>query len=189
MPGLQFKIELNQSEPRVWRRIVVPYNYTFYKFHLAIQGAFGWENYHLFQFLESGFLDKVSYAELNEESNQDSEYVTKDAKRAKIKHIFLKIDEFLYIYDLGDKWEHSIKFEKIVEEDIERPFCIEGGGNCPPEDSGGIRGYARIIESVNTPDHKDREEYAEWLGLRPGEKWDMESFNVKEANKRLCLLA
>lgn len=101
---------------------------------------------------------------------------------------FLKTDSFIYIYDFGDKWEHTLKFEKIVEEDIERPHCTEGGGNCPPEDSGGIRGYAQIVESVNAPGHVDRDEYAEWLVLKHGEKWDIYIFNVREANKRLCLL-
>jgi hypothetical protein len=57
----QFYIELQESDPLVWRRIVVPADYTFYQLHKAIQGAFGWENSHLFQFSESGFSDKAVY--------------------------------------------------------------------------------------------------------------------------------
>jgi hypothetical protein len=41
MAGFQSKIEIHQSNPKIWRRIIILYGYTFYKFHLAIQGAFG----------------------------------------------------------------------------------------------------------------------------------------------------
>jgi hypothetical protein len=40
---LQFKIQLKYiRKPIVWRRIQVPYDYTFYHFHLAIQCCMGW---------------------------------------------------------------------------------------------------------------------------------------------------
>ena len=188
MPGLQFKIEIHGSKPKIWRRIIVPSDYSFYKFHLAIQGAFGWENYHLFEFSEKGFLDKICYSELNEENNNDEEFVTKDARRAKIKNVFHKVAHFKYIYDLGDRWEHNIKFEEIVQREIERPYCTEGGGACPPEDSGGLGGYAAILEALNTPNHPEQEHYIGWLGLLPREKWDASFCSVREVNKRLCLL-
>lgn len=111
MPGLQFYIELSDSNPRVWRRIVVPYEYSFYKFHLAIQGAFGWENYHLFQFSENGFLDKVSYAEKKAEIDSDPELRVKDAKKSKIRQLFNQDQKkLIYLYDFGDSWEHSVLF-------------------------------------------------------------------------------
>lgn len=188
MPSLQFCIELLESNPKVWRRIVVPYEYTFYKFHLAIQGAFGWENYHLFQFSENGFLDKVSYAELAEDINNDPEYIQKNAKRAKIKLVFNLNEEFIYIYDFGIKWSHQIVYEKILDEEIERPYCIDGGGACPPEDCGGLEGYARIIEILNTPEHLEKESQVQWLGLVKGEKWDVNFCSLREINKRLCLI-
>jgi hypothetical protein len=188
MLGLQFCIELKGSEPKVWRRIVVPHDYTFYKFHLAIQGAFGWENCHLFQFSENGMLDKVSYAELDKESNEGPEFVTKDAKRSKIKLVFATQKEFVYIYDFGDNWIHRIIFEEIIDDDIERPYCAAGEGACPPEDCGGLSGYAAMLKVMNTPNHPEQAEYFEWLGLMPGEKWDANFCNIREINKRLCLL-
>lgn len=188
MSGFQFKIEIQGSNPKIWRRIIVPYEYTFYRFHLAIQGAFGWENSHLFQFCENGFMDKICYAELHEESNDDPEFVTKDARREKIKKVFVKHDHFKYIYDFGDNWEHTINVEEIVEDEIERPYCIEGGGACPPEDCGGLGGYAAIVESLNTPGHPERKENIDWLGLLPKEKWQVNFCSVREVNKRLCLL-
>ena len=46
----QFKITLCEIEPKIWRRIQVPGNYNFHKFHLAIQHAMGWTDSHLHQF-------------------------------------------------------------------------------------------------------------------------------------------
>ncbi len=189
MPGFQFHIELSGSNPRVWRRIVVPYEYSFYKFHLAIQGAFGWENYHLFQFSKNGFRDKVSYAEITAEMDSDPEHSVKDAKKSKIRQVFNQNQKrLIYIYDFGDNWEHSVLFEKFVDENIERPYCLEGMNACPPEDCGGLGEYAAMVEAFKEPGNPEKESYREWLGLNPGEDWDETYCSVREINKRLCLL-
>ena len=50
------KIQLkNITQPPVWRRLLVPARFNFWEFHLVIQAAFGWENYHMFQFSPSGY--------------------------------------------------------------------------------------------------------------------------------------
>jgi len=53
--ALQFKIQLKHiAEPVVWRRVVVPEEFTFLQFHMAIQFSFGWFDAHLFQFSPTG---------------------------------------------------------------------------------------------------------------------------------------
>ena len=189
MPGLQFYIELIDSDPKIFRRVVVPFEYTFHKFHLAIQGAFGWENSHLFRFSETGFEDKLSYEELTEDSNTYPEFVVKDARRSKIKLVFTHDKKkFVYIYDFGDSWKHLIVHEKFVDKEIERPYCIDGAGACPPEDCGGMRGYECMLATLKTPNDPERTNYIEWLGLAPNEKWDESFCSIREVNKRLCLL-
>ena len=47
---LQFKITLTETDPPVWRRILIPDSYTFYDFHVAIQDAMGWMDSHLHDF-------------------------------------------------------------------------------------------------------------------------------------------
>jgi prepilin-type processing-associated H-X9-DG protein len=46
----QFKITLNDSKPSIWRRIVVPANYSFWDLHVAIQDSMGWLDYHPHEF-------------------------------------------------------------------------------------------------------------------------------------------
>ena len=51
--------------------------------------------------------------------------------------------KFLYEYDFGDSWRHSIKLEGIVSEEpgTKYPRCTDGGRACPPEDVGGLWDY------------------------------------------------
>ncbi len=47
---LQFKIELPEILPLIWRRILVPSDYNFWDLHVAIQDSMGWLDYHLHHF-------------------------------------------------------------------------------------------------------------------------------------------
>ena len=78
--------------------------------------------------------------------------------------------------------------EKIVDEVISGPICIDGHGACPPEDVGGIGGYQELLKALSTAGHPEQDEYLEWLGLAPGEKWDPAFFSIREVNKRMALL-
>src|SRR5688572_21683756 len=119
----QFYIELQESKPLVWRRIIVPADYTFYQLHMAIQGAFGWENCHLFSFSKHGHLDKVSYG-IPDPHNQDRELIVKDAAKSLIGEVFKKEGQFyIYVYDFGDGWKHTVEFEKSAPDKIARPYC------------------------------------------------------------------
>src|SRR5688500_13855799 len=101
----QFYIELEESNPLVWRRIVVPASYTFYQLHKAIQGAFGWENCHLFQFCENGIEDATCFGELYDDIDED--VITFDARKIKMKSVLNKEEQlYYYIYDFGDEWKH-----------------------------------------------------------------------------------
>src|SRR3989339_2088244 len=48
---LQFKIELQEITPIIWRRILVPADYNFWDLHVAIQDSMGWQDYHLHEFI------------------------------------------------------------------------------------------------------------------------------------------
>ena len=47
---LQLKATLTGIKPAIWRRILVPADYTFFDLHIALQDAFGWFDCHLHQF-------------------------------------------------------------------------------------------------------------------------------------------
>ena len=89
-----------------------------------------------------------------------------------------------YEYDFGDGWEHKIVLEKILpfEPGNAEPKCIAGRRSCPPEDVGGIWGYARFLEAYSDADHPEHEEMLEWAG----EDFDPERFDQSEVNAILA---
>lgn len=173
----QFKITLQDSSPPIWRRIQVPETYTFWDLHVAIQDAFGWEDYHLheFEILHPTSKRKVRIGFPDDDFGRDilinwkekiSDYFTLDNKKSN------------YTYDFGDDWEHTIVLEKILprEENIDYPKCIEGKRACPPEDCGGIWGYEDFLDAIKNPKHEQHKEMLEWIG----NDFDSEHFDTDE---------
>ncbi len=168
-----FKIALKGIEPEIWRRIEVPEDYNFWDLHVAIQDAMGWLDYHLHEFRMK---DSSTGKELEIGiPDQDFGFNVLTGWEEKIVDYFTMENKTMnYIYDFGDYWEHTIELEDIYpgEEDKEYPCCLAGARACPPEDSGGVPGYYRVVEILNDPEHEEYEFILDWL---EGE-YDLECF-------------
>lgn len=90
--------------------------------------------------------------------------------------------QFLYTYDFGDDWKHSIDVENIQDKEEGRkyPICIGGELNCPPEDCGGIPGYLNLTEILKDKSHPEYEEMREWTG-----RYNPQKFNMSKINREL----
>jgi hypothetical protein len=177
----QLKITLVESRPPIWRRIQVK-DCTLDELHEHIQTAMGWTNSHLHHFKvgEQLYGDPM----LMQENFEDMEY--EDSTTTKISDILPKTARrfrFLYEYDFGDSWYHEVLFEGLVPADpkVKYPVCVEGARACPPEDCGGIWGYADFLESIQDPDNERHEELLEWIG---GD-FDPEKFDRAKATKEM----
>jgi hypothetical protein len=180
---LQFKIQIEDiTKPPVWRRVLVPNTFTFHKFHLVIQAAFGWKNCHIYQFSEK----ENDSAEIIGVPTDDDEWEVPviDSGNKKLKDVFVKEGKrFIYIYDLGDDWVHKIILEKIIHESGKRASCVDGKGACPPENCGGVWGYEDIKETFAMfPGNPKTKDLRKWLGLAENENLDVNKFNVDDAN-------
>ncbi|MDY0215759.1 MAG: plasmid pRiA4b ORF-3 family protein [Bacteroidales bacterium] len=181
---IQLKIQLNNiSNPAVWRRVLVPADFTFEDLHSVIQISFGWEFAHLYQFSPKGYGSEPTIA-----PNSDIDWDEPDlnAEKTKLKKIFTTEKQtYTYIYDFGDDWIHKITVEKILKEKIKSPKCIKGQGKCPPEDCGGPWGYLDMLETLSNPKNEEYEERREWLGLSDDEPWDVNEFEMEDVNVML----
>jgi hypothetical protein len=180
--AFQFHVSIKDSSPVIWRRLIVPAEYTFYQLHLSLQGAFGWENCHLFQFSKKGWMDKESIGipEFAEEM------VVHEAKDILLSTVFKKKkDKQIYTYDFGDNWDHIVLLEEIFDKEPYWTVCIDGKNECPPEDVGGIGGYEEMVKCFSSGTEKEKKSYREWLGLNPKENWNSANFSIREINKRL----
>ncbi len=183
----QFKIQLkNISKPPVWRRLLVPEDFTFHQLHLLIQTAFGWMNAHLFRFSHQEYRSDffISEKEMFDDPDFYEDDEVLDSKELKLSEIFnTEGQKFNYWYDFGDDWFHLITLEKITEEKLLQAMCPAGKGACPPEDCGGPWGYEGLKEALADPKHPGYKEMRKWLGLKKNETWDANFFDLKEAQE------
>ena len=183
----QFKIQIQGlSKPPVWRKAAVPANFTFLKFHQIIQVAFGWEDYHLFEFRDKEYQSKIRISVPVEDDFFDPGFFAevKDASKMKLSDIFTdKVRKFIYVYDFGDNWVHEINLDAILDEKQKKATCLSGKGACPPEDCGSIYGYEEMKHVFQTMAKSERaDEYRDWIGLDDGESWDANAFDIDEIN-------
>lgn len=175
----QLKIVLDGIEPEIWRRVLVSENLSLAKLHDVAQAVMGWWNSHLHQFIYKD----VYY--INPAWMDDfGDVKFKDERRVKLKNLKLgEGDFFVYEYDFGDSWRHVVQVESIAENTRNRkyPVCLDGARTCPPEDSGGIWGYAEMLETLKGDDGEEKRELLQWLGGR----FDAEAFSVEQANREL----
>lgn len=176
---LQLKIGLvGVSEPPVWRRVLVPADIRLDRFHQVIQATMGWEDYHMHVFTHGS----------TEYGLPDLELGHRNEAETMLNHLLKRArDRIRYTYDFGDGWEHDILVEDVraPKPDALHPICLAGKGACPPEDCGGVWGYADLREALADPSHDDHEEMLEWLGLDSSSEFDPASFDVGEANEAL----
>ena len=174
----QFRIELLDVTPKVWRTIIVPLDISMYRFSRIIQEAMGWLNYHLYLF-EAG---KIVIAEPDPEFGMES----LPGKHVKLSYALkLLPDKFIYEYDFGDSWRHEVVVQDMVEPvpGVRYPMCTGGSGHCPPEDCGGTSGYADFLEIIKDPTHPEYHDTLTWAGG----SFDPEAFSVEEVNERFRL--
>jgi hypothetical protein len=193
---LQLRTWLIDSEPEVWRRLVVDPRLTMEQLHTVLQIAFGWENAHLHQFHER---DGTRYGRAME---FDTDVI--DERKLCLGKVFDRTrKKIAYEYDFGDSWIHAVQLEKKVDgEKLEYPFetfvasgrgvfsgktraaiCIAGARNGPPEDCGGLGGYFDMLalkRDAKAARSAEKRELLEWLG-----DWDPESFDLAEINEYL----
>lgn len=192
MPNvLQLKVELVDSEPKIWRRFLVLDKLTFEDLHLITNFIMGWEDCHLHDF----DVAKNTKIVMNDEENDFDMPSFGNLKPAKcLKENQVKLSEFLnkekqaiyYTYDFGDNWEHKITVEKISpqikEAKLNYPVCLDGEMACPLEDCGGLEGYKHLLEIQKNPKNPEYKDLMEWLGdepIAPNE------FDLKHINKEL----
>jgi Plasmid pRiA4b ORF-3-like protein len=172
----QLKITLKDGKPPIWRRVEVADDITLARLHHIVQVAMGWTDSHLHMFS----LGRTSYGVPDPDYNED----VRDERRYKLNQLLTAPKQKLsYEYDFGDSWTHELLLEQVREPEpgATYPRCITGKRACPPEDCGGVWGYAEFLEAIADPEHPEHDELLEWVG---GE-FDPAAFDVDEVNAGL----
>lgn len=174
----QLKVTLEEIQPPVWRRLLVPSDIRLHRLHDVLQAAFAWKDCHLHCFQSDG----AEYGLPDPDGDWDTRYL--DEKKYRLCDLAGGPDQgFHYQYDFGDDWLHEVLVEKVLPMDPSQrcPACTGGARACPPEDVGGPSGYQEFLEAILDPAHEEHESWLEWIGG----SFDPEAFDVKEANARV----
>ena len=136
---LQIRIDLNEAQPPIWRRLNLRADLTLDVVHQVIQDAFGWADSHLHRFALGGsvwdrdsqlFLCPYDVAEGDEDGTPE--------ELVRLDQVLNEPGDVLrYVYDYGDDWQLTLRLEDTQPAEPGTPpaVCVAGRRAAPPEDS------------------------------------------------------
>ncbi|MEH6825380.1 MAG: DUF1186 domain-containing protein [Motiliproteus sp.] len=175
----QLKITLEGIHPPIWRRVQVASDMDLNVFHQVLQTVMGWTGSHLHEFLIGDRRIGLLFdQELLEQEIEDETGLRLCSLLEQPQ------DRLGYSCDFGDSWQHEVLLEGVLPFDaaVRLPCCLEGKRGCPPEDIGGLGGYADYLEIINDASHPNYETIREWAGMGA----DPEHFDPQEVNAMLA---
>ena len=111
----ELRITLQEILPPIWRRMQVPSTLPLCCVHDGLQAVMGWTDSHLHQFEKDGQYWGVPG------DYEDGDIDVKDERRTRIGAILkAEGDSLLYVYDLGDYWQHDVVLERILPHLVRR---------------------------------------------------------------------
>lgn len=176
---LQLRIDLEEVDPPIWRRLLVPSGIRLDQLHDIFQVAMGWTDSHLHAFN----IGTKRYGMHLDDFLEDE----LDEKKFTVLAAIGKNRRFRYEYDFGDGWQHQVVVEDVITTapiGLTSAVCLEGERACPPEDCGGAYGYADLLRAISDSEHEEHEDSIEWLG----EDFDPEEFGLAITNALLQTL-
>ena len=174
---LQLRVSLDEFEPTVWRRVLVPESISLTKVHKVIQELMLWWDYHLHLFTING----VEFGQ--PELDECGDFEWRNERGVRLSAHLVVGDSLAYCYDFGDNWNLTIEAEKSwpVRFALKHAVCIGGEHAAPPEDVGGIGGFTQFLEAIGDPSDEEHDNYVVWSG---GD-YDFERVDLAEINARL----
>jgi hypothetical protein len=149
--AVQVKVTLDDIEPPIWRRLVVPMGFHLGHLHLVVQAAFNWWNYHLHEFRIGG-LSYGAHEQVGEPESDDDRRFFDEAEVRLRDFDHWSGRRFLYLYDFGDGWRHTVELEKplVLDPAPLQASCLDGARARPPEDVADRRGTRPSLRSWPT---------------------------------------
>lgn len=171
------RIKLNNAPVSIWRELVVPSNITLELLAFVLLDAMGWKHEHLYQFIGKNNVCYVNSRELKENANSFMAFMSrvqkKNSEKTSLEMVLQpKGERMKFEYDYGDSWTHDlwVKSSRDYAPDEEPVIkLLKAQGECPPEDCGGVWGYANLLE-LNKKKRKTAEdkERLEWYDIPNG---------------------
>lgn len=183
------RVDLTGAQPPIWRRLQLSSHMPLDRLHTVLQVAMGWSDSHLHHFVMGpGALDRDVEPFLTPFDVDEGETGTLEADVRLEQVLATAGDRLHYEYDFGDGWQHTIKLERAEPwvDGAPDAVCVTGKRACPPEDCGGIGGYAQLLDVLAGRPVDIDADWAEELRRWAPEGFDPEHFDIDEANEMLA---
>ncbi|MGJ3232345.1 MAG: plasmid pRiA4b ORF-3 family protein [Oceanicaulis sp.] len=176
----RLRITLVETPGRPWRVLDVPESLALSGVHKAIQAAFLWADYHLYEF-------RIGAKRYGPDAEYGDYRVYRADGRSLGDVIREGVHSFTYLYDFGDEWLHQIdiidRFDSHAS--LLLPRFVEGARRAPPEDVGGPFGFEEFLAAMVDPRHRDHAERRDWYG----EGFDPDDVNIEAVEAALLRVA
>lgn len=176
----ELRIDLDGTDPPIWRTFTVPDEIRLDELHHVLQLVMGWTNSHLHEFQRGG----ARYGDLEGAFEEDDLLPEEEHLLAEL--LTRPRQRLSYLYDFGDGWQHTLRLKAVREEPCLVPRCLAGEGACPPEDCGGVGGYAELLEILADPRHPEHHEIREWYRSMTPEGHDPAVFPIDAVDAQLA---
>jgi hypothetical protein len=174
---VQLRLEVEQIQPRIWRRLLVSARASLLELHDVIQRALGqdWLEAHAFE------CDGVRYLDAN--AGVATAPVTDDTS---LRSLALQTGvRLVHEVETGaEPWRHLITVEQVTPRLVGQrlPACLDGGGAAPPEDCDGPTRYRDLLAALDTPQDPWAAELRQWLPDDFDPRWvDFTAINARLA--------
>jgi hypothetical protein len=153
----RLRVEIDEVEPAVIRRVEVPVAIRLDDLHFVLQIAIGWQNCHPFEFR----VGETAWGLLDRDDPASS---TLAAETATLADVLALAGTFRYDYVYGEDWAHTVVLEGLAPADPAAPYprLVGAQGRCPPADIGGPMGYETFLRAIADPAHLHHEGMIEW---------------------------
>lgn len=195
---LEVRVELVETEPRIWRQLEVHSSLTLDHVHQVLQTAFGWEDMHLHRFTANDPFAPLQPVDGDvpgsqqwlprKECGEPNDSPEEDLSLGQL--LALGGGTAFYEYDFGDCWLHGLVLvsQRPASDGMPPARVLDGARRGPLEDSGGFPGYEEILEVLANPTHPDHAEHTEWVAEITGadEPFDPAFLDIPALNLALA---
>ena len=194
VPAFDLRISIEDTEPEIWRRLIVPESLTVPQFHEAIQRAFGWQDRHLYgiRCVDREGQPRAIVGPDDAAEDTGAEPASGVGLAELLDPARKGTPNFEYEYDFGDAWTHTVRLMGPARIPAGTLSCVAGANRGPVEDSGGPGGYRHLAEVLADERHREYHDAATWFREVTGEwalRFDIRTFDLDFANRSLGRLS
>ena len=147
------RLDLNDSDPQIWRRLAIRSDLMLDAVHRTIQAAFGWYDGHLYRFALGGRPFDPAAEEFVCALDVEEGDPATPLDEVRLDETLREPGDVLhYVYDYGDHWDLTITLEEIdgLDDDV-TARCLDGERAAPPDDCAGVRDSAGLADLLDDP--------------------------------------